>query len=71
MDGSGHEVLPDPAFASNQHRCIRIRDVFDDRPDGAHLRAAVRERGVLFRVGRLHRPHEHLLAQRLASRGPQ
>ena len=66
--GSGHEVLPDAAFATDQHRCIRVRDVFDHRPDGSHLRTAGRQYGMLYRIGCLHRTHPHLLAQRLVSR---
>ena len=51
MDGSGHQILPDTAFTTDQDRRIRIGDILDDGHDGAHLGAAVEERAV---VGGLH-----------------
>src|SRR5438132_12893593 len=41
MDGPGDAVFAHPAFAAEQDRRIRVRDVLDDREDGPHPRASV------------------------------
>src|SRR6267142_1469164 len=47
MDGPGDEILPYPAFPTDQDRRIRVGDVLDDRPDGAHRRASVENREMV------------------------
>jgi len=47
VDGTSHEVLSDPAFSAQQDGCIRIGNIFDDGPNGAHLRAPPENRDAV------------------------
>jgi hypothetical protein len=62
MYGAGDEILADAALAPDQDRRVRVGDILDDRPDGAHLRASVKERTIDCGIGLLHNAHECLLA---------
>src|SRR4029453_10154610 len=42
--------IPDAAFTADQDRRIRIGDIRNERPDGAHLRASIEERTVARRL---------------------
>jgi len=65
MDGPGDEVLAHAAFPANQDRRIRVGDVFDDRADCPHRRAALEKRDMMgeTRLATIH------LSQRTVSSG--
>jgi hypothetical protein len=68
MNGSGHQILADATFTTDQDRRVRVGDTLDDRPDGAHLRAFVKERTVAGGIGLLHNAHGRLLHWKLVRR---
>src|SRR5262245_14737109 len=63
LDRAGDEVLADPALAANQHGRVRVGDIVDELPNGAHLRASVEERTLVCGISPLHRAHECRLAE--------
>ena len=46
VDGTSDEILAHPAFATDQDRCVGVRDFHDRSRDRAHLRALAEKRAV-------------------------